>query len=339
MDLIRIDIEGAEDQIVWSSNEWLGKVGAIILKIHPITTPEKIFAYIKDYGFSVRRHGSGHEPVFLLAKLVERIMNWIRALKNLPLRFHEEQSDQLAAVCPEGWRRVYLSRKAYVVCPADALVVSIWRFQTFCRGGRNEFFDFLDLAEECRSFLDLGASAGIFSALFANTRHGAEIVSVEPDRRSFDLLLETANLNQANSHDWRTVRVAVSNQKGSIRFHSDGFGGTISHDVTDEEVRAHTLESLADELGWIPDVIKIDIESYEYEVLEAAVEWLKLHRPRLFLELHWSLLEARGHSPARLLDLLNSIGYRWRGRELSLRSVRSRLDGAGCSRLALTSAS
>jgi FkbM family methyltransferase len=64
VDLVKIDIEGAEDEILSSNNEWLEKVGAIILEIHPITTPEKIFAYIKDYGFSVRRHGSGREPVY-----------------------------------------------------------------------------------------------------------------------------------------------------------------------------------------------------------------------------------------------------------------------------------
>jgi FkbM family methyltransferase len=262
-------------------------------------------------------------------------MNWVRTIKNIPLRFHEERSDQLAAACAEGWRRVYLSPDAYVVCPNDALVISIWRFHTFCRGGRKELFDFLDLARDCRRFLDLGASAGIFSALFANTRQDAEIVSVEPDRRSFELLGETAGSNQANQPQWRKLRAAVSAEKGKVRFHSDGLGGTISHDETHEEILVHSLESLTEDLNWIPEVIKIDVESYEFEILTAAVDWLKARRPRLFLEFHWSLLEDRGHSPARLLDLLDLIGYRRRGRRLTAEGVRSELDSSGCARLML----
>jgi FkbM family methyltransferase len=262
-------------------------------------------------------------------------MNWIRTIKNIPLRFHEERSEQLAAKCVEGWRRVYLSPQAYVVCPNDALVISIWRFHTFCRGGRKELFDFLDLARDCRRFLDLGASAGIFSALFANTRQRSEIVSVEPDRRSFELLGETAGSNQANQPYWRNVRAAVSSERGKVRFRCDGFGGTISHDEKHEEILVHSLESLIEDLDWNPEVIKIDVESYEFEILTAAVEWLKSRRPRLFLELHWSLLEDRGHSPAGLLDLLDSIGYRRRGRRLTAESVRSELDSSGCARLML----
>jgi two-component system response regulator AtoC len=65
VDLLKIDIEGAEDEILSAKNEWLENVGAIILEIHPITSPAKILSYIEGYGFSVRRHGSGREPVYL----------------------------------------------------------------------------------------------------------------------------------------------------------------------------------------------------------------------------------------------------------------------------------
>lgn len=263
-------------------------------------------------------------------------MNWARAIKNLPLRFHEERSDQLASASKDGWRRIYLAKDVSFACPSDALVLSIWRFHAFCRGGRRELFDFLNLARECRRFMDLGASAGIFSALFANTREGAAIVSVEPDRRSHGLLLETATLNQTRNSDWRTVRAAVTDRRGRLRFHSDGFGGLVSHDESDEEIEAYGLESLAGEIGWIPEVIKIDIESFEFEVIEGAEEWLGKHRPRLFLELHWALLEERGRAPEELLDRLHRIGYRCDGRKLEPVWVKARLDASGCGRLALT---
>lgn len=65
VDLLKIDIEGAEDEILSAKNDWLENVGAIILEIHPITTPGNILSYIKGYGFSIRRHGGGREPVYL----------------------------------------------------------------------------------------------------------------------------------------------------------------------------------------------------------------------------------------------------------------------------------
>lgn len=65
VDLVKIDIEGAEDEILSTNHGWLEKVGAIILEIHPITTPGKILSYVKEFGFSVRRHGDGREPVYL----------------------------------------------------------------------------------------------------------------------------------------------------------------------------------------------------------------------------------------------------------------------------------
>lgn len=68
IDILKIDIEGAEDDLLKSSPHWLSSVSLIIMEIHPNTSPDKIQAYLKPYGFQVVRHSFGSEPVYAAFK-------------------------------------------------------------------------------------------------------------------------------------------------------------------------------------------------------------------------------------------------------------------------------
>jgi FkbM family methyltransferase len=262
-------------------------------------------------------------------------MNLVRLLKNIPLRFNEERSDQIAQLHDDGWRRISLSTDAFIVCPDDPQVLSTWRFHAFSRGGRAELLNFLKLSAGCRSLLDIGASAGIFSALFANTRKNTSIHSVEPDGRSVTLLTETRSLNSGMSPTWEIHPYIITDRPGTRRFRTSGFGGEISLDDSDEEIVCHSLESLCRNFAVPPDLIKLDIEGFEFEAISGSLAWLKETQPRIFLELHWAMLEQRGHSPVELLQHLGQIGYRsMTGRDLrTLKTLP--LDGSGVARVAL----
>jgi len=71
----------------------------------------------------------------------------------------------------------------------------------------------------------------------------------------------------------------------------------------DEEIEQHGLE---------PDLLKIDVEGYEYEVLLGAKRLLEQRKPPICLELHLDLLERRGVEPRRVLAQLESYGYQFR---------------------------
>jgi FkbM family methyltransferase len=68
IDLVKIDIEGAEEELLASDNQWLAKVGAIIMEIHPNTTIERLNGYLAPFGFSLKRFGTGREPVYFAKK-------------------------------------------------------------------------------------------------------------------------------------------------------------------------------------------------------------------------------------------------------------------------------
>jgi FkbM family methyltransferase len=58
------------------------------------------------------------------------------------------------------------------------------------------------------------------------------------------------------------------------------------------------------------DLLKIDVDGYDYKVLEGAIEILRMFRPRLLVELCEHALTAQGDSVHKLLGLLAGIGYR-----------------------------
>ena len=70
-----------------------------------------------------------------------------------------------------------------------------------------------------------------------------------------------------------------------------------------------SLDTLLDELKAAPTHVKIDVEGFEWEVLQGARKLFTRSAPLLFLEIHNELLRSRGLDPACLTALLNEYGY------------------------------
>lgn len=68
VDLLKIDIEGAEDELLGSDNGWLERVGSLLVEIHPNTSAERLNGMIGRFGFSLRRLGAGREPVYFATR-------------------------------------------------------------------------------------------------------------------------------------------------------------------------------------------------------------------------------------------------------------------------------
>ena len=68
INLLKMDIEGTEDEVLSRDNGWLKQVDAIVLEIHPNTTPEKIQSYLLPFGFTLKPLLRGIEPVYFATK-------------------------------------------------------------------------------------------------------------------------------------------------------------------------------------------------------------------------------------------------------------------------------
>lgn len=68
INLLKVDIEGTEDELFSIDNSWLNRIDALVLEIHPNTTPEKIQSYLAPFGFTIKPLLRGIEPVFFVSR-------------------------------------------------------------------------------------------------------------------------------------------------------------------------------------------------------------------------------------------------------------------------------
>ncbi len=66
---------------------------------------------------------------------------------------------------------------------------------------------------------------------------------------------------------------------------------------------------------FFPDLIKFDIESYEYEVLKSSMNYLEKYKPTLIIEIHNIKLKKRGLYFKPILEDLYKIGYKLKAKD------------------------
>lgn len=237
-----------------------------------------------------------------------------------------------AARLPVYWRRFASERRKWnrallgdTLCPAEDIAIrapdhaiahEVFEAMVFENAGAVELRDFLELAGDCTSFVDLGASGGFFSAVFACSRRGAAtVLSVEPDPVSVRVLESVRGKNARAGIDWKIAAVGVAATEGRIAVMADDahYGVSVMQgNQKAGEVPVMPLARLCSEQQVTPDLIKIDIESMEYEVVLSSLDFLKQHRPRLHLELHSPFLVKQGRDPKEVMAALFALGYRFR---------------------------
>jgi len=120
-------------------------------------------------------------------------------------------------------------------------------------------------------------------------------------------------LNTADHIEWTITPSAISDLSGRLvmpvsnRLHENAARVV---KISEIEVPVMTLTELLDSIPWAPDIIKIDVESFEHEILCSSLATIEKLKPALQLEVHWKMLEDRNKDPADFLAPLASMGYR-----------------------------
>jgi FkbM family methyltransferase len=175
-----------------------------------------------------------------------------------------------------------------------------------------ELDGFLAHSKDRRRFLDIGACHGLFALAFTEGRPETEAVAVDPSPLAWEIL--EANVRKNPGARVTPVRAALGEAPGTLTMRyswhhleaspeSAGSPGAV-------EVPVQTVDALCAELGFHPDVVKVDVEGYELAVFRGALRTLREDRPVLFLEIHPQRLRELGHSAGEVATVLRELGYR-----------------------------
>ena len=183
--------------------------------------------------------------------------------------------------------------------------------------------------------IDVGSHLGFFTKESLRFFPLTQVIAMEPpgkNSRSFQILHEEIITKEFVQFQ----NVAAWSFKGEIPFHFESSNTANNRFDSNSTtlVPCLTVDSLINQT--IPSVLilKIDVQGFEFEVLEGAVETLKNHKVALLIELDESALRARGKSSVELFHKLSELGFYPKdfkdGGKLTLQQVESMLNRKDC---------
>jgi len=171
-------------------------------------------------------------------------------------------------------------------------------------------------------FLDIGANVGYYSVLASKVNPKCQIYAFEPTPVTFAVLQENILSNQPCVI--RAEQMALGQRTGVLKFdiYADKALNSVNVDerhpffeagpVAVLDVPCAKLDDYLSENDLpIPDVVKLDVEGYEYFVLHGATSMLaSIQAPILFCEVEPLWLKRFGLSSDALIDWIEGFGYR-----------------------------
>ena len=172
--------------------------------------------------------------------------------------------------------------------------------------------------------LDIGANIGMFSLSYASIFKGAEIHSFEPVPFIYNYLCKNLEINPNLNHKIYPHNFGLSNcveqKQLSIPepYQHERYNDNIDirlYSVLGEGEERFNAKFVPVDL-WVKksqieavDFIKIDVEGYEYLVLEGAKNTLKSFRPIVMFELNDMTLTLSNRSKKEYIYLAKDNGY------------------------------
>ena len=224
--------------------------------------------------------------------------------------------NRVAALLQSHWHRPVEARDGTGLLRTFELQ-DLLQSQWFCGVQVGLADDALRLLRPGAWVLDVGANIGIVTGQMCQAvGPTGKVTAFEPLPANLEKLRRLKTDNRLHHLDIRGVAAGAERARLSLRLPPEGNSGWASFSASwlaegTLEVDVVTVdEVVADTAGGrTVELIKVDVEGYEFEVLEGARAVLAQHRPALVMEFNDPLLRDRGRSSLDLLDACRTYGY------------------------------
>jgi FkbM family methyltransferase len=171
------------------------------------------------------------------------------------------------------------------------------------------------------TIVDIGANIGYYALLEAKTvGNSGKVYAIEPEPANFDRLKKNIALN--NYANIETYKIAVCDMSGkktlyqseSPNLHSllgaNGTNAPKNSYISTIDVQTTSLDEFLNGKQ-PPDLIRMDVEGYEYYIIEGMKQTLNANRNlKIFMELHSATMKAAGLNMEVMMTTLSDTGFK-----------------------------
>jgi FkbM family methyltransferase len=181
----------------------------------------------------------------------------------------------------------------------------------------NDFLFFLGLIPAGTVILDIGANIGVMAVLLAKRIKNAQVVAFEPVPANITALKRVINF--FSLQNVRIMEYALGNEEGEVEIvmpvidsvRMQGLSHVVHSTITEnnEGERVKTPIHMLDNVHGLNETmkvsaIKIDVENFEYFVLEGGRKFIQKHKPLIYIEL-WE-----NENRNKCFSLIRELGYK-----------------------------
>ena len=161
--------------------------------------------------------------------------------------------------------------------------------------------------------VDVGANFGWYSCILGKTFPHLTIIAFEPEPAAFSLLKK--NIASSGCKNIHAIQSGVGAESGTMDLYVSGGDNSGLHSALPIKdfskiikINVATLDNLLADFSGTVEFLKIDVEGFEFNVLNGAEKTLRRTK-KLMFEFTPNALEKLGFSPKELLLKIQGLGF------------------------------
>ena len=169
---------------------------------------------------------------------------------------------------------------------------------------------------------DIGTWIGLHTLFFAKSvQPKGKVFSFEPNPFNYKELLRNIGVNNFNNIQTFQLAVGSSEYKDQLIFDSTHRStGSLDKNIQTDLMHGNTVEKIEIDVVSLdyflskeglpsPEFIKIDVEGFEFDVLNGMKNILENKKPELFIEIHGATIAEKESNILNIVDLLKKYNY------------------------------